>query len=371
MAWFATNCDSLKSLDESVFIQAIHDLKSALPKVSKKTPPAERAAAGYKTDFCDARVWLKGGLAAQCSMRKKDGCFCTKHSKEAGEHDGSVRCGIINGPVPTHEYNDESNEICWWADQRAAWEADKPTKAKKTSATAKPRKCSNCGQTGHTKAKCPNAAKADAKPPMSVAEIEQLLANAKIAAAAESVPESTAESVVLEEDIVMSPASTAAAGVGLATEEDNESLDDQDDSAADNIDCTLDDVPYTRDTKGVVYDDDFDEVGKWVDEAIVFDEHACTFEEVPYIRISGSNQVILIDEKDGDRDVVGKWVDDAIEFDKLGAKGHKLEVKERMTSSQEIKYQKNTKTSYNPLKNKKKTKKQKKQKNFLCKLVIS
>ena len=336
MDWFATNCDSLKSLDESVFIQAIHDLKSALPKVSKKTPPAERAAAGYNPDRCDARVWLKGGLAAQCSMRKKDGCFCTKHFKEAEEHDGSVRCGLITGSIPTHEYNDENNEICWWADQRAAWEADKPTKAKKTSSTAKPRKCSNCGQTGHTKAKCPNAAKSDAKAPMSVAEIEQLLANAKIA---ESAAESAAESDVLEEDIVMSPASSAAAGVGLATEEvveeDKESLDGQDDSPADNIDCTLDDVPYTRDTKGVVYDDDFDEVGKWVDDAIVFDEHDCTFEGVPYIRICGSNQVILIDEEDGDRDVVGKWVDDEIEFDKLGAKGHKLEVKERMTSSNE------------------------------------
>ena len=331
MAWFATNCDSLKSLDESVFIQAIHDLKSALPKVSKKTPVEDRKDAPYKEDRCDARVWLKpGDFAGQCNCKKVDGQdLCNRHQKDSNENDGKVRNGFYNQERPTHAYGDPDNKLLTWHDVVV----EKTTKAKKTSATAKPRKCSNCGQTGHTKAKCPNAAKADAKPPMSVAEIEQLLANAKIAAAAESVPESTAESVVLEEDIVMSPASTAAAGVGLATEEDNEPLDDQDDSAADNIDCTLDDVPYTRDTKGVVYDDDFDEVGKWVDEAIVFDEHACTFEEVPYIRISGSNQVILIDEKDGDRDVVGKWVDDAIEFDKLGAKGHKLEVKERMTSS--------------------------------------
>jgi hypothetical protein len=330
MDWFATNCDSLKSLDESVFIQAIHDLKSALPKVSKKTPIEDRIDAPYQSALCDARKWLKpGNFAGQCQTKKKDGqCLCVTHQKDADKNDGALRNGFYNEERPTHAYGNLEDKLLPWHDVVV----EKTTKAKKTSATAKPRKCSNCGQTGHTKAKCPNAAKADAKPPMSVAEIEQLLANAKIA-------ESAAESDVLEEDIVMSPASSAAAGVGLATEEvaeevdeeDKESLDGQDDSPSDNIDCTLDDVPYTRDTKDIVYDDDFDEVGKWVDGAIVFDEHDCTFEEVPYIRICGSNQVILIDEKDGDRDVVGKWVDDEIEFNKYGRHGHKLEVKERMT----------------------------------------
>ena len=38
------------------------------------------------------------------------------------------------------------------------------------------------------------------------------------------------------------------------------------------IECSLEGVPYSRNTKGVVYDDDFDPVGEWVDGEIVFDK---------------------------------------------------------------------------------------------------
>ena len=53
-------------------------------------------------------------------------------------------------------------------------------------------------------------------------------------------------------------------------EADEGDEDEGGDSSA--IDCSFEGVSYTRDSKNVVFDDDFDEVGEWVDGAIVFDK---------------------------------------------------------------------------------------------------
>ena len=68
---------------------------------------------------CDARIWLKGGFAAQCSCSKVDGQFlCKNHQKEADSHGGVTKNGSFNGDRPTHHYGVES-------EKRIPWHEDK------------------------------------------------------------------------------------------------------------------------------------------------------------------------------------------------------------------------------------------------------
>ena len=71
-----------------------------------------------------------------------------------------LRNGLFTEARPTHEWGDESNKVLGWRDA----DGNKPEKKKKTKKDStgetegvekKPRKCSCCGQTGHTKATCP------------------------------------------------------------------------------------------------------------------------------------------------------------------------------------------------------------------------
>ena len=312
--WIQENLTTLVDLGETEFIQAIHDLKAAIPKkprVSKKTPVSERADAPYNEEKCDGRVWLKpGNFAGQCSCKKVEGQFlCKRHQSESEKHDGQIRNGFYNQERPTHAFGDTEGEVLGWHDVVLE---HKETKTKtKTSGDRKERKCGNCGQCGHDKRKCPNGTKESSAKPMSVAELTAMLAEATLAEATlaeanlaeanlaeekETLEEkvdddktqacSTGEDLAnladfdgqLEEDQPLSPKSQEAAGTGLPAtqqlgdESDLEVSDDEDEEESDTVDCSLDEVPYSRGKDGRVFDDEFDCVGMWIDGKIKFDK---------------------------------------------------------------------------------------------------
>jgi hypothetical protein len=305
-SWLQENLSALGDLGDTEFIQAIHDLKTALPKkprVSNPIPMDDRRedlGVKYDEDKCDARVWLKpGSFAGQCRSKKKDGqFFCKCHQKEADNHGGKVKHLSYNQERPVNAFGDAEQEVLPWHDVVV----DKPKKAKasKTSGDRAERKCGGCGETGHDKRKCPNSSKS-APAQMSVAELTALLSAAKLAEEKKVVADTETpvdddktlacsnqgdvadlnDFEQLEEDAPLSPASMAAAGTGLdlvADKSDSESDDDEDEDEDDDqssqIDCTFEGVPYTRKSSGKVYDDDFDEVGEWKDGKIVFTKDA-------------------------------------------------------------------------------------------------
>jgi hypothetical protein len=129
------------------------------PRVSKKSSSgSERESEDYDEVRCDARVWVHGGFAGQCTRKKVDGhgCFCKSHFKENDEK-GGIKNGLITGERPTHHYGDEENKVIAWADIVIEKKAKKT--AKKTSEEGedgkKARKCGYCRCEGHTVRKCP------------------------------------------------------------------------------------------------------------------------------------------------------------------------------------------------------------------------
>jgi len=291
--WLNNTLASLTDADDTTFIQAMHDFKAALPRkprAAKKTSTSsERSEEEYKEDHCDARVWLKGGFGAQCSCKKVDGQFlCKRHQNEADKNDNQVKNGLVTGDRPTHHYNDTDNAQIPWHDVTI----EKTTKAgKKTSASGdrKQRKCGCCGELGHDKRKCPKNNGESSSPTMSVAELEAALAAAKAAesAPAESSPAESAPAAnsaeELDEDTTdLTAEEQVAAGTGLLEQADEdeigEELDNENDSAGDDENdtdntstrCDFEGVEYTRDSNNGVVDDEFDEVGTWVDGSIEF-----------------------------------------------------------------------------------------------------
>jgi len=301
--WLTENIAPLCNLDDSEFIQAIHDLKGAMPRkprVSRKTPDSERIDADYDEVRCDARIWLKGGFGCQCTNKKVDGqFFCKRHQKEADAHGGVTKNGNITTDRPTHHYGDESLDIIPWHDVVIEKPPPKQKKDKSSAADRKTRTCGNCGESGHDKRKCPKSRPCDTSKPMTVSQLEQMLAEAKAAeqqkvveevveetvqetaqetsqeTAQETVQETAQETVPAESDLEEDTVDTAA-GVGLSESEIaiGDAIVDEEDADGDSsaIDCSFEGVSYTRDSNNVVFDDDFDEVGEWVDGAIVFDK---------------------------------------------------------------------------------------------------
>jgi len=292
--WITENISPLCSLDDSEFIQAIHDLKGAMPRkprVSRKTPDSDRIDADYDEVRCDARIWLKGGFGCQCTNKKVDGqFFCKRHQKESDGHGGVTKNGNITTDRPTHHYGDESLDIIPWHDVVIEKPPPKEKKNKSSGSDRKGRTCGNCGETGHDKRKCPKSRPCDTAKPMSVSQLEQMLAEAKIAeqqkvvqevveetvqeTVQESVQESVQETVQEESDLEEDPVDIAA-GVGLSESQiatGDAMVSDEEDGDSSAIDCSFEGVSYTRDSNNVVFDDDFDDVGKWVDGAIVFDK---------------------------------------------------------------------------------------------------
>jgi hypothetical protein len=275
--WLKVAADSWKAEGfpegEEEFLEAITDLKPVnfktpkKPRATKKSsPPSERAAMEYDDTKCGARVWLTGGFAAQCSCKHvEDEFLCKKHQTEADKHDDMVANGFFNAEKPTHKYNDESNEVCWWTDQLEEWAQTKKPKSKKEETKSK-RKCSCCGQEGHTKAKCPH----------KLSEVEA--ARAVLAAAEEKAVKDAEEKAKVVEEKAEEKAKAAQPNEDLEPEPEeepeHESEEEEDGKELDtdnSMDCTLDGVYYFRDTEDGVFDDDYDKVGKWNGCEIVFD----------------------------------------------------------------------------------------------------
>ena len=297
--WTGKNNDSLteselEDLDKAMVTMKPVDFKAPRKKRATKTSSStsERSEADYDEVKCDTRVWLTGGFGGQCSCKKIDGQFlCKKHQKEADNHCGMVKNGFINADRPTHHYGDETEKAIPWHD--VVIEKPEKTETKQSSnGSRKPRKCGCCGEIGHDKRSCPMAKGGTSSPMMSVEQAEAALAAAKVAAAkkneetsssvetvsdvVEAVVEEVVEAVVEEaveethnDDLEEDTSGDSGAGVGshLLQEESPES----DEESGDMIDCTFEDIPYSRNSEGGVVDDDGDKVGSWVDGAIKFD----------------------------------------------------------------------------------------------------
>jgi len=293
------NDDELAALEAQIVTAKPVDFKAPRkPRVSKaSTSDSERMAAEHDDSKCDARIWLKGGFAAQCSCSKVDGqFFCKKHQNEADSHGGVTKNGSFNGDRPTHHYGDESEKLIPWHDVTTV-KPKKGEKAPKGEKVARaPRKCGCCGEIGHDKRSCPkNTDKSSTpmSPADAVAAAEAALAAAKEAAAvaapessedaaaeAVSAPTTSEDSSDLEEDVSEITTEDNGAGVGITTPvEDSgyqsdttqayESPSDEEEES-ELVDCSLDGICYSRTADGTVNDDEDEPVGNWVDEKIEF-----------------------------------------------------------------------------------------------------
>jgi len=251
------------------------------PRVSKKvsSSSSERSSEDYDPARCDARVWLKGGFAGQCSCKKAGyGRLCKRHQSEADKNDGAVKNGFFNEDRPDYHYGDESKSFIPWHDSTVC----KPVKdtSSSTDKPKKPRICSLCKCAGHTKRTCPTLKAVDESSPAPSpdpdpeAEPEtEPEANAEPETKAEpeanAEPETKAEPEAnAEPETKAEPEAEAEAEPETEPELDEDVSDDEGEGVT--IDCTYEGVAYTRNSKDEVFDDDFELVGSWVDGAIKF-----------------------------------------------------------------------------------------------------
>jgi len=309
--WTGTHIDTLtesqlEDLDKAMATMKPIDFKAPRKKRTTKTSSStsERSEAEYDEVKCDARVWLTGGFDAQCSCKKINGQFlCKKHQNEADKHDGKIKNGFINAERPTHHYGDESDKVIPWHDVviEKPPNGSKGSKSGKkdttTNSKRKPRKCGCCGVIGHDKRSCPKASTEPSTPmvpieqmtieQMTIEQMEAAVAAAKLAQASQQT-ETSQEVSTPEETPVDTPEldeDTSIIGAGVGLEEDavselSNNMEDtlvisanDEDESSDIIDCTFEDIPYSRNNEGIVFDDEDDEVGKWVDGAIQFDHN--------------------------------------------------------------------------------------------------
>jgi len=230
------------------------------PRVSKKvsSSSSDRSSEDYEPARCDARVWLKGGFAGQCSCKKGSGRLCKRHQTEADKNDGAVKNGFFNEVRPDYHYGDESKSFIPWHDSTVC----KPVKdtSSSTDKPKKPRICSLCKCAGHTKRTCPTLKAVEETSPTP-----EPAPASEPAAETAAVPEPAAEPV---SETDAEPASEPAAEPVVEPELDEDLSDDEEEG--DTIDCTYEGVAYTRNSKDEVFDDDFELVGSWVDGAIKF-----------------------------------------------------------------------------------------------------
>ena len=255
-------------------------------RVSKKvsSTSSERSSEDHDETRCDARVWLKGGFAGQCSCKKGSGRLCKRHQTEADKNDGKIKNGFFNEERPDYHYGDESKSFIPWHDSTIC----KPVKDT-SSSTDKPKKariCSLCKCAGHTKRTCPTLKKIAVPPPGGLGHSILVPAPEPApepdpALAPEPAPEPApevlsddeGEAIESSHDALHMCIHVAAADKDVQPELDEDLSEDDlsdDDEDGETVDCTYEGVAYTRNTKGQVFDDDFDIVGSWVNGAIKF-----------------------------------------------------------------------------------------------------
>jgi hypothetical protein len=287
--------DKVWSLEE---VEALYDQHRLLnfknprkPRSSKvSSDSSERSEQEYNPNFCDARIWLKGGFAGQCSCKTSDGkSLCKRHQNEADKNNGKVKNGFFNGERPTHHYGDTSNKAIPWADLAISQES--PESSDSSTKPKKPRVCSVCKCTGHNKRNCPTlkvcspcSPTQTVSPPQPVQDlVEDLELDQDSEQAPDPVPEAdpfpeedpVSDPVpeadpVHEEDLVSDPVPEEEPVPDPVPEEELDSDDEDDEDEVTVIDCSYENVSYTRNPKNEVFDDDFTIVGEWVDGAIKF-----------------------------------------------------------------------------------------------------
>lgn len=313
-AWMKNYAEKVGVYDESTFNGLLGETKPVGFKAPRKkqvskhsNDPEERSKEEYDRTRCDARVCLGTSgkrYGAQCSCSKIEGMFlCKRHQKEYDTNDNKLRNGLVTEERPTHAFNntDDDKNIIFWHDAPQELLDRYPTKTKKA------RKCSLCGCEGHTKAKCPQAAKnqggdvsntstASNNPVLTTEQLMEMCRQngLVVAPVVEEAAEEAAENQVEEEvenqveevenvpeqavvdavdqvvecleDLELSDEDTGA-GTGLDLEEDNEEVPEEEEEF---IEFEVDGVEYHRNKDGDVLDDDEDLVGHWVDDKVEF-----------------------------------------------------------------------------------------------------
>jgi len=300
-------------------------------KSSASSDVSDRSEEGYDAERCDARASKKQQgvrFDFQCSSKKLDGeCFCKNHLKKSQSGKG-LELGLITETRPTH-----------WADSKAiAWHDADPElletlKKKTTKKTTKKvsggesgekttRKCSLCGEAGHTKRKCPEAKKTPESPaadetPKSP-KTEENVGGSDGFTLNEPKTEETVQDILTEIiDKVSSDEETASPKPQLNESEEQEISDMvEDDGAGTGLEAKalvleLDDSatePMSNDSDGE--ESPQSPAADETDGEESPEPEKFVFQGVPYERETTGDQCVF----DEDGDTIGKWTGETVEF---------------------------------------------------------
>ena len=299
-------------------------------KSSASSDVSDRSEEGYDAERCDARASKKQQgvrFDFQCSSKKLEGeCFCKNHLKKSQSGKG-LELGLIIGSRPTHW--DDGKVIAWHdADPELLATLKKTTKKVSggESGEKTTRKCSLCGEAGHTKRKCPEAKKTPESPaadetpkspkteenvggsdgftvnePKTEETVQDILTDIIDKVSSDEETESPKPKLnESEEQEISDMVEDDGAGTGLeakalvleidesATEPMSDNSDGEESPqspAADETDgeespepekFVFQGVPYERETTGdqCVFDEDGDTIGKWTGETVEFSSAA-------------------------------------------------------------------------------------------------
>ena len=273
-----------ESLQDFIYSKFPQDFKP--PRKSRKSSskdPMEKANIPYNSSKCDARVW-NNSYGSQCNNTKLDGqCFCKTHMKEADKHNGLLRNGLFipDQPRYTHAYNDPDGELLLWNG------VTPPEKPQSQPSEKKQRKCGQCGGFGHNKRTCPQLNDSPLCQPCSPQNTQQELvedpsnigAGTGINLPTVQVPIESPNQDPIEDPIEEpNEEPNEESPVETPNDNDNDNGNDNDSDSSDDetdttghTDCSFEGIKYTH-KNGIVYDDEFDEVGEW-DGEIVFSKY--------------------------------------------------------------------------------------------------
>ena len=311
---------------KAVKVSKASKASKASNKSSASSDVSDRSEEGYDAERCDARASKKQQgvrFDFQCSSKKLEGeCFCKNHLKKSQSGKG-LELGLITETRPTHW--DDGKVIAWHdADPELLATLKKTTKKVSGGESAEKtvRKCSLCGEAGHTKRKCPEAKKTPESPaadetpkspkteenvggsdgftvnePKTEETVQDILTDIIDQVSSDEETESLKPKLnESEEQEISDMVEDDGAGTGLeakalvleiddsATEpmsDDSDGGESPQSPAADETDgeespepekFVFQGVPYERETTGdqCVFDEDGDTIGKWTGETVEF-----------------------------------------------------------------------------------------------------